>query len=127
MLYATVRHRKITVKSPMNVIQNGVNVDFLQLDLDDEWQAMTEIICLFRNGELQQEVPYTCDTEIAVPWACLTQPGELSVSITGYVHGKKVMTTAYPDSFWTVVPNGPTSGEPSLSPAEWPGWGQRKT
>ena len=127
MLYAAVRQRKITVKSPATVVQNGVNVDFLQLDLDNEWREMTEIICLFRNGEIQKEVSYTYGTEIAVPKECLMHSGELTVSITGYEHGKKMMTTAYPDSFWTVVPNGPTSGKPALSPAEWPGWAQRKS
>ena len=35
MLYATVRQRKIYVKSPVTVIQNGVNVDTLILDMDE--------------------------------------------------------------------------------------------
>mgnify|MGYP007028187253 CR=1 FL=1 len=46
MLYATVRQRKIYVKAPITVIRNGVNVDTLILDMDDEWQEMTSIVCV---------------------------------------------------------------------------------
>lgn len=127
MLYATVRQRKIAVKLPNTIVQNGVNVDHLQLDMDSEWRSMEQIICLFQNGDIQKEVPYVYGNTVTIPAECLTHPGELYVSITGYVHGKKVMTTAYPDSYWEVVPNGAISGEQSLSPAEWPGWKNRQT
>lgn len=47
MLYATVRQRKIHVKNPVTVIRNGVGVDELTLDMDDEWKEMTSIVCVF--------------------------------------------------------------------------------
>ena len=49
MLYATVRNRKIHVKKPETVVQNGKNVDWLDVDMDDEWQEMETIICSFSN------------------------------------------------------------------------------
>ena len=47
MLYATVRNRKIHVKKPDTVVQNGVKVDWLQLEMDDEWAEMDSIVCVF--------------------------------------------------------------------------------
>ena len=37
MLYATVRQRKIHVKNPTSVIQNGVNVDDLMLEMAEKF------------------------------------------------------------------------------------------
>ena len=54
MLYATVRQRKIHVKNPVTVIRNGIKVDWLMLDMDDEWQEMTSIVCVFTNGDVAE-------------------------------------------------------------------------
>ena len=60
MLYATVRNRKIHVKKPETVVQNGVNADWLELDMDDEWMDMETIACVFVNryvdGSEEKEV-----------------------------------------------------------------------
>ena len=60
MLYATVRQRKIHVKNPVTVIQNGIGVDWLVLDMDDEWQKMDSIayFIIFKNME-RIDGPYT--------------------------------------------------------------------
>lgn len=141
MLYATVRNRKIHVKRPDTVVQNGVNVDWLQLDMDDEWQSMDSIVCVFTlhyteeststqettvtttitEKEVQKEMLHTFGKPVMVPWECLEHTGMLSVNCTGYVRdedgeSQKVMTTAYPDSYWEVVQNGPMSGEETLEP-----------
>lgn len=141
MLYATVRNRKIHVKRPDTVVQNGVNVDWLQLDMDDEWQSMDSIVCVFMlhyteeststqettvtttitEKEVQKEILHTFGKPVMVPWECLEHTGMLSVNCTGYVRdedgeSQKVMTTAYPDSYWEVVQNGPMSGEETLEP-----------
>lgn len=141
MLYATVRNRKIHVKRPDTVVQNGVNVDWLQLDMDDEWQSMDSIVCVFMlhyteeststqessvtttitEKEVQKEMLHTFGEPVMVPWECLEHTGMLSVNCTGYVRdedgeSQKVMTTAYPDSYWEVVQNGPMSGEETLEP-----------
>ena len=142
MLYATVRQRKIHVKNPVTVIQNGVGVDELMLDMDEEWKDMTSIICVFtlrytaeeeqtetveKEDGSTEEVKKTVTVEketavgrfyrigeaVLVPAECLKETGSLSVSCTGYVGEEKVMTTMLPDSFWEVVQNGPvTGGEP---------------
>lgn len=125
MLYATVRQRKIHVKNPVTVIQNGVGADFVQLDMDDEWKDMTSIVCVFTNGETARELPHTLGEPLEVPWECLTKTGQLSLSCTGYVGIEKVMTTMYPDSFWEVVKSGPVSGDAPLTPEQWPGWDNR--
>lgn len=135
MLYATVRNRKIHVKRPDTVIQNGVQVDWLNLDMDDEWQDMESIVCVFVlhytqdstttttivEKEVQKEMLHTFGEPVMVPWECLEHTGMLSVNCTGYVNNSdgeavQVMTTAYPDSYWEVVQNGPTSGEETLEP-----------
>lgn len=141
MLYATVRQRKIHVKNPTTVIQNGKNVDRLMLDMDEEWKQMASIVCVFtthyteqeektetkenEEGE-QEEVTTTVTVEkeivkemthvfgepVLVPWENLEKTGSLSVSCTGYdADNNKVMTTMLPDSFWSVVQNGPVTGE----------------
>ncbi len=143
MLYATVRQRKIHVKNPTTVIQHGVGVDQLVLDMDEEWKDMTSIVCVFtmhykeiseetkevqqEDGETKEEtvtvvtpaevkkqVLHTFGQPIPVPWECLVESGQLSVSCTGYVGTDKVMTTMAPDSFWTIVQNGDTQGDATL-------------
>ena len=140
MLYATVRQRKIHVKNPVTVIQNGIGVDQLVLDMDEEWKDMTAIVCVFTTHytveeeqtetvenedgstedvtktvtvekEIAKEMLHTYGEPILVPWECLTETGKLSVSCTGYVGDEKIMTTMLPDSFWNVVQNGPVTGE----------------
>ena len=116
MLYATVRQRKIHVKNPVTVIQNGIGVDQVVLDMDDEWKAMTSIVCVFKNGDTAKEQLYSYGQLLEVPWECLTQTGLLSLSCTGYVGSEKVMTTMLPDSYWNVVQNGPVTGDVPLEP-----------
>ena len=141
MLYATVRQRKIYVKKPTTVIQNGVGVDELVLDMDMEWSDMTSIVCVFTlkytettseatstdggetttttttvTNEIAKEMLHTFGENILVPWECLTKTGLLSVSCTGYVGSTKVMTTMLPDSFWNVVQNGPVTGDTPMEP-----------
>ena len=116
MLYATVRQRKIHVKTPVTVIQNGVNVDHLVLDMDDEWREMTSIVCVFTNGDVAKEMLHTFGETVLVPWECLQNTGRLSVSCTGYVGSDKVMTTMMPDSFWNVVQNGPKECDTPMDP-----------
>lgn len=145
MLYATVRQRKIHVKNPATVIRNGVGVDELILDMDDEWKKMSSIVCVFTTHYTEQEEQtetvekedgsteevtktVTVEKQIAkemlltfgvpvlVPWECLTQTGRLSVSCTGYVGEEKIMTTMEPDSFWTVAQNGAVTGDAPMEP-----------
>lgn len=116
MLYATVRQRKIHVKNPVTVIQNGIGVDQLILDMDDEWKQMDSIVCVFTNGEVAKEMLHTFGEPVQVPWECLKETGLLSVSCTGYVGSEKVMTTMLPDSFWNVVQNGPVTGDTPMEP-----------
>ena len=52
MLYATVRNRKISVKKPTTIPCNGKNVDFLTLDLDEDWDGIVSILCTFCNDYL---------------------------------------------------------------------------
>lgn len=134
MLYATVRQRKIHVKNPVTVIQNGVNVDELLLDMDDEWLGMTSIVAVFTlkyaekeaveekevtvAKEISKEMLYTFGEAVMVPWECLQYTGRLSVSVTGYVDSEKVMTTMLPDSFWNVVQNGAKTGDTPLEPTQ---------
>ena len=143
MLYATVRQRKIHVKNPVTVIQNGIGVDRLMLDMDEEWKEMSSIVCVFTTHytvqeektetkeneegeeeevtitvtvekEIVKEMLHTFGEPVLVPWENLTESGSLSVSCTGYVGDEKVMTTMKPDSFWNVVQNGPKDGETSI-------------
>lgn len=116
MLYATVRQRKIHVKNPATVIQNGVGVDQIVLDMDDEWKDMTSIVCVFQNGETIKEKLHAFGQPLEVPWECLTQTGQLVLSCTGYMGSEKVMTTMLPDSFWQVVQNGPVTGDMVMEP-----------
>lgn len=136
MLYATVRNRKIHVKRPDTVVQNGVKVDWLELDMDDEWASMDSIVCVFVlhyteestetqddtttttivEKEVRKEMLHTFGEPVMVPWECLVYTGMLSVNCTGYVDSERIMTTAYPDSYWTVVQNGPKSGDATLEP-----------
>lgn len=141
MLFATVRQRKIHVKRPETVIRNGKNVDELVLEMDDEWTKMDQIVGVFvlryqvateeevenedgeketitvmKDREEAREVFVTVGEPVMVPWECLAETGLLSLSITGYVGGEQVMTTMMPDSFWTVVQNGPMDGDESIEP-----------
>lgn len=116
MLFATVRQRKIYVKSPTTVIRNGVNVDWLTLDMDEEWAQMDTILCVFTNGNVSVEQLYTYGARVLVPWECLQETGFLTVSVTGYVQDEKVMTTMNPDSGWNVVQNGTMTGSVPLEP-----------
>lgn len=118
------------MKKPETVVRNGVNVDWLDVDMDDEWQEMETTICSFSNRRIEgenevetvQEVPLTFGERVLVPNECLEHEGMLSVRITGYVGGKQIMTTMMPDSFWAVVKNGPMSADAALGPEDWPGW-----
>lgn len=105
------------------MIQNGVNVDDLILEMDDEWAAMDTIVAVFTlkytdEGEkvIAKEMLHTFGNPLRVPWECLTYTGQLFVSCTGYVGGEKVMTTMYPESFWNVVQSGPVTGDTPLEP-----------
>lgn len=110
MLYATVRQRKIYVKAPITVIRNGVNVDTLILDMDDEWQEMTSIVCVLTNGDTAKQLMHTFGQPLLVPWELLVSTGTLILSVTGYVGEEKIMTTAKSDTGWNIVQNGPATG-----------------
>ena len=143
MLYATVRQRKVFVKKPTAIVRNGVNVDTLVLEMDDEWAKMTSIRCIFslqytevttstetvekEDGgteevttttktakEINKERMHTFGKEILVPWECLTETGNLSVSCIGYVGDTQIMRTMKPDSFWDVVLEGHDTGDEPL-------------
>ena len=132
MLYATVRQRKVFVKKPTQVVRNGVNVDYLTLDMDDEWAQMDRIEGVFtlryaedrEVKEITVEAPHTFGKPLLVPSECLTQVGWLMFSCAGYVGDEKIMTTMLPDSFWNVVENGPMTGDAPLDASEWPGWSE---
>ena len=132
MLYATVRQRKIHVKNPVTVIQNGIGVDWLVLDMDDEWAQMDRIDGVFtlkytedgESKEIAKEVPHTFGQPLLVPSECLVHTGRLTFSCAGYVDDKKIMTTMLPDSFWDVVENGPMTGDAPLDASQWPGWSE---
>lgn len=111
MLFATVRQRKIYVKAPQTVVKDGVNVDVLKLEMDDEWAEMTSIICVFSNGSVKKEVMHTFGQPITVPWECLKSTGVLMLGITGYVGTQKVMTTMNADNGWEIVQNSETTGD----------------
>ena len=111
MLFATVRQRKIYVKAPQTVVKDGVNVDVLKLEMDDEWAEMTSIICVFSNGSVKKEVMHTFGQPITVPWECLESTGVLMLGITGYVGTQKVMTTMNADNGWEIVQNSETTGD----------------
>lgn len=139
MLCATVRQRKIYVKKPETVIQNGIGVDEIHLEMDDEWAAMTAIVCVLtlryqaeqdklgEDGEPETDedgnpiketvtkeevraVNHTFGKPLPVPSACLAHTGLLSLNCTGYVGEEKRMTTMLADSYWNVVQNGPMDG-----------------
>lgn len=143
MLYATVRQRKVFVKKPTTIVRNGVNVDTLVLEMDDEWAKMTSIKCIFslqytevttstetvekEDGETEEvttttktakeinkELLHTFGDEILVPWECLTETGKLSISCIGYVGDTQIMRTMAADSFWDVVLEGHDSGDEPL-------------
>ena len=145
MLYATVRQRKIHVKNPTTVIRNGVGVDELLLNMDDEWKAMDSIVCVFTTHyteeeeqteevekedgskeevtktvkvekQITKEMFHTFGQSVMVPWDNLQETGRLSVSCTGYVGEEKIMTTMEPDSFWTIVQNGAIKGDTPMEP-----------
>ena len=118
MLFATVRQRKIYVKAPQTVVRNGVNVDVLELDMDDEWAEMTSIVCVFSNGAVKKEILHTFGQQITVPWECLAETGVLMLGITGYVGSQKVMTTMNADNGWEIVQNSETTGEEPLQPTQ---------
>lgn len=87
MLYATVRQRKIHVKNPVTVIQNGIGVDELVLDMDEEWADMTSIVCVFTLKYTEQETveEETEEDEESTPQsstttAPLTQGSQILVS-----------------------------------------------
>lgn len=64
MLHATVRNRKIHVKSPTTIPQGSKNVDVLLLDLDEEWDAMSQIVCIFSNTHTVEKVKKKVKTTI---------------------------------------------------------------
>lgn len=109
MLFATCRQRKVHVKQPVDIIQNGIHVDTVRLDMDDEWAGMTSIIATFTNGATAIDVNYTFGQPLDVPWECLQNTGTLTLHFTGYVGTEKVMTTMLPDSGWNVIQNGEIS------------------
>ena len=63
MLYATVRQRKIHVKNPTTVIQNGIGVDKLMLSMDEEWLDMDSIVCVFTTKYMVEEEKKEEETE----------------------------------------------------------------
>ena len=66
MLYATVRNRKISVKKPTTIPCNGKNVDFLTLDLDEDWSGIKSILCTFSNDHLVSQKKKKTVTETTV-------------------------------------------------------------
>lgn len=119
MLYATVRQRKIHVKNPIDIVSDGVNVDDLMLDMDDEWAGMDSITCVFTlkgTTEVSKEVLHVFGHPIRVPWEVLAETGRLYLSCIGLnAENVQTMRTMAPETFWNVTAHGAEEGE---APAE---------
>ena len=82
MLYATVRNRKISVKKPNVVPCNGVNVDFLTLDLDDDWKNISTIVCTFTNAYVEEKEQKLTVTKTTVTTTKKGEDGEIDTTTT---------------------------------------------
>lgn len=63
MLHATVRNRKIHVKSPTTIPRGSQNVDEVLFDLDEEWDGLA-VTCVFQNLHTKEVTKKKIVTEI---------------------------------------------------------------
>ena len=63
MLHATVRNRKINVKSPTTIPRGSQNVDEVLFDLDEEWDGLA-VTCVFQNLHTKEVTKKKIVTEV---------------------------------------------------------------
>lgn len=115
----TVSNREATIERKRWLVQNGIGVDYLVLDLDEEFQAMDSVVVTLVNSSVASPAVITYTGEsIRIPERILEKPGMLYLTVTGY-RGEdvRVVTRAMRDTDAAmVIPSGdlgvtPTSDE----------------
>lgn len=112
----TVRDRAVTVERKRWLVQNGIGVDYLVLDLDEEFQAMESIVVTLVNSSVSSPAVITYTGEsIRIPERMLEKPGMLYVTVTGYRgEDERVVTKAMRDTDAAmVIPSGELGVEPT--------------
>lgn len=84
-------------------VQNGLNSDYVQLDLDWEWVGLTVLVTLGGFNLVWEGEP------VAVPSAVLAQTGSVDVGISGYMDGVRVVSARADDAL-VVVESAPYEG-----------------
>lgn len=116
-----VRDRTASIERQRWIVQNGIGVDYLVLDLDEEFLSMDSVVVTLVNSSVPSPAVITYTGEpVRIPERILEKPGMLYVTVTGYKgEDTRVVTRAMRDTeAAAVIPSGelgvtPTSDEDS--------------
>ena len=117
MLRANVVDRRISRQIPFRLPQGTVG-ETVSLNMDEDWNGLDKIMLVWSNTGTGTSVETELTgTESVVPAEILSQPGNLYLSVVGYVFGddgelERRITTAKMPTPWGVDACGDLEGTP---------------
>lgn len=116
MIYPiSIENRIISHPFRDDVIQNGIESDYIDPTFDDEWGDMASVRAVFTNGDACVSKIININSNIEIPWEVLEKKGRLFVTFVGYQGDKRIVTRIM-DRPFKVAPSGRISGSSSQEP-----------
>lgn len=107
--------REIHIPHNDRAVAKNVSVDTVKLTFDTEWAECTSKVAIFKNGSVEFRAAVDGDT-VQIPWEALDKPGDLYLSIVGYVGEEKRIVTEKMARPYRVRENGALAGEKPSDP-----------
>ncbi|WP_288219917.1 hypothetical protein [uncultured Adlercreutzia sp.] len=90
--FAKVIDREIRPVHNDRTVAKNVGVDVIEFTFDAEWAECTSKVAVFKNGPKEFRAAID-DDAVEVPWEVLDTPGDLYLSVIGYVGEDKRIVT----------------------------------
>ena len=90
--FAKVIDREIRPAHNDRTVAKNVGVDVIEFTFDAEWAECTSKVAVFKNGPNEFRAAID-DDAVEVPWEVLDTPGDLYLSVIGYVGEDKRIVT----------------------------------
>ena len=107
--------REIRVPHNERIVSKNVGADAIDLTFDDEWRECTSKVAVFKNGADEFRAAVSGDL-VQIPWEVLDHPGELHLSLVGYVGEKKRIVTEKMTRPFKVLAAGSLAGDSPSDP-----------
>lgn len=120
MIYAvSVDKKTIKITGEAELVRGNIEIDYLEVALDSEWDDMERVNCVFYGGELPKKMKLE-EGRCEIPWESLEGAEQVRLTFIGYDEDdpdadRRIVTRAMVNAF-TVKDHGFMDGEDPAEP-----------